>query len=400
MGGRCKVLAMSCAPNDEPYFIYAMKRLISANYIVFLMWKQYTGLVADKKQTIIDAQNNFNNSYRSITLAGFADYDKEVPMHIYTGPPDSKREPHHLEAITVSEYIKQHIISGDGTPLFWSVHPTTPSGVREFVMELHHFEEAKEWAERGFGELARVMNEYAISLVFTDPENALQESFNDPWVPYHRNKHIPLTPSRSRYKRARATTPARASRNEPETQSYTYASAISGNVSSITPNTAPKTPIRKDPPRIMRTNSMVEVIEIPDTPIPNSYVSTTLQNPPPIGSINSSSINSNHWDFDTIAQHIAKETEKIREQLSADLSKQLQEKTESTTNKIMEKFEKIELKMYEEKNEHQNDFQKMGADVAKILSMLHLGVKISGNTTDDQEMYDAQNKELQQKQSY
>jgi hypothetical protein len=161
-GDKCRVLMMQSAPDDSNTLIIAMKELIKEKQIKFCTWRLYTGLSDEQKQTIIDSQNN---NYRSITLSGFADYDIEVPMVIYNGPKDEQREPHWLEKITVNEYISKHIISGDGTPLFTGVQPTI-NNTKEFCMPLHLYEEAKEWAEVGIGELCRNMNEVSTNIIF------------------------------------------------------------------------------------------------------------------------------------------------------------------------------------------------------------------------------------------
>jgi hypothetical protein len=158
-------------------------------------------------------------------------------MMIYNGPKDDTREPHWLEKVTVSEYISKHIFSGDGTVLFKGVHPTI-NNTKEFCMPLHHFEEAKEWAEVGIGESCLNMNEVSINLVFVDPEDAILETYKDNWQPYYRSKEIPTTLSRSsRIKRARANTPARNTGRNDSTPStgVSYAGAVKTNTTTVTP---------------------------------------------------------------------------------------------------------------------------------------------------------------------
>jgi hypothetical protein len=322
MGDRCKVLMMTCAPDNVNIFITEMKQLISRKLINFFMWQQYANLLDDQIQTIIDLQDSFTSSFRGLTISGFIDYDVEIPMQIYNGNPDPQRKPHFLENVSVNSYIKNHVISGDGTPLFFLVYPTI-NNTKELIMELHHMEEAREWAALATGELCRKMDENSINLVFEDPNAAAKEVFNEPWVPYYRNRNIPTTPSRSRSrssKQARATTPAQTSRTTTtSTSSITsYASIVHGNP-YITPDN--KTLTRSDSASLSSgshtRNPHIEVIEIPDTPKastsmlldPPMLITTTLPPNPPNPSNVSSDIS-----MDAIAKHIAAETAKIRNQ--------------------------------------------------------------------------------------
>jgi hypothetical protein len=107
------------------------------------------------------------------------------------------------------------------------------------------------------------MNETSIRLIFEDITFAIEESFNDPWQPYHRNKFIPTTPaSNFRNKRARAATPSKSI-----LITNSYASMVTkGNTEKATYHRADPT-IKPPPPKVHR-----EIIEIFDTPSINMEV--------------------------------------------------------------------------------------------------------------------------------
>jgi hypothetical protein len=369
MNEKCKVLMLLCAPEDANLFINEMKLLITNNMVDFFMWKQFKSLLDDQKQTVIDSQYNYNANYRSLTLTGFIDHDKEIPMRIYDGEND---ETHFLENITISDYIKNHIISGDGTPLFTGVHSTI-NGTKEFTVELHHFDEARDWVELGIGELCRPMNNYSIGLIFEDPAAAVFETYKDQWEPYFRNKNVPMTPSRyGRNKRARAITPAKSRPNP----TPTYASVTVNKINTVTPNQTNKTPTRViPPPSILRNNDDTVNMVMEDS---KNEINTTIgielsaNNRTEVNNGNNGYNKQQPMSMELITQHIAIETDKIRTQISADLKRQMEEQNNKTTATIMNKFDHMEARMNIVTENHNKDFQQMSTDIANLLELFKL----------------------------
>jgi hypothetical protein len=157
------------------------------------------------KEIIIRKQNTFLNGVWSILLSGFIDNHDNVPMYmvdqeeledlkiaIKNGTTDefnSKDYVDGFEAVGVTDFLKNYIISGDETQLFEKVYPPV-DGKREVIVNSHHFAEALDFVEVYNGEIARKMNETAISLVFEDPKRALRERNNTPWEPHQRYKGL------------------------------------------------------------------------------------------------------------------------------------------------------------------------------------------------------------------
>jgi hypothetical protein len=346
---------MQCAPCDLNCFLLEIRKLIRDQSIEFFLWKQFHNLLDEKKQTIITAQNHFNGMYRSIMVEGFIDMNTEVNM--ITKDKTKGRKEEFLESVTITEYITENILSGDGTKLFKMAYPTI-MGVKELIMDVHHFEEAKEWADVAHGELARVMNEASIRLVFEDITFAIEESFNDPWQPYHRNKFIATTPaSNFRNKRARAATP---SKNIILTNSYASAVTQVKPVveDNITHQNEPT--IKPPPPKVHR-----EVIELFDTPIVRAN-----------SDVNEQKIEKNdkakEIDMNAIQKQIAAETARIKDQLTYELGIQLEQKTSKASDVILKRFEKLENKLKEDEDKKETRVTKMERGIEYLVQMMNL----------------------------
>jgi hypothetical protein len=89
-----------------------------------------------------------------------------------------------LTQLYVSDYIAQ-VKSGTGTPLFKHVYPPF-NGIREVLVRNGDKSEAKEYIKVIKGDMAKLMNEYAIDLVFESPDEAREERTKIAWQPYSR----------------------------------------------------------------------------------------------------------------------------------------------------------------------------------------------------------------------
>jgi hypothetical protein len=190
-GPGSSVVMIKCDFENMNTLNKAFENLNDAKLITYFPFKEYGALPISKKITIIREQNRWYGQYRSLLLKGFIDVEDNIPMVLDPIEMETTEENGiDLTTISVTDYLRNHIKSGDGTNLFHNVYPTQ-EGTREFIVKIEHSAEAKEYLEIARGELARIMNFYAIEAVFDDPEQVIHDSDTQPrWKPHTRAKNI------------------------------------------------------------------------------------------------------------------------------------------------------------------------------------------------------------------
>lgn len=161
--------------------------------IEYYPWDSYLALNRLQRLTIINSQNKFTSSFRTLMIHGFADDDDDIPMHYLEDNEENMQEDRAIspmETIGVTQYLRTVPRSGKGTLLFAYVFPPI-LGIREVLVTHANAAEAASYVRVATGELAREMNQDAIKLVFRKPEAAVEAMKQDKWMPFQRTDEIP-----------------------------------------------------------------------------------------------------------------------------------------------------------------------------------------------------------------
>jgi hypothetical protein len=394
---RTRVLMLNCKPNDVIIMQEIMKKLHAEEKVEFMTWKMWNPMIDEKKETVILSLNKHTGESRSHVLNGFIDEDIEVPMIIEEKSNDCNNNKNEkLEKITVNEFL-MNIKAGDGTNLFEFVYPTT-LGCKEFIVEWHHNEEAKEFLEVGIGELARHMNENSRKLVFQDPDQAFMDSCGPAWEPYYRMKDIASTVTHStKNKRIRI-------ENEDKANSKfkSYAEIVA--IQNIQPK-APPTMTTMTSPTILTTVTTMH------KPIANNFSKKSVESPSNNTTTTAiSSITNNDGDvikqmrlemeelrneirskpqlsMELIDEQIENQGKRLQQEITGTLTKRIAEESKETNKVFVECFKELreEIEVDKVKNSKiQND---VNNNLQMILALL--GKTSLQDNKQDQDMVEA-----------
>jgi hypothetical protein len=156
--------------------------------IKFFAWKEFKSLNDIIRDTAFLRVFNFNRYYRSVTINGLKDNEDNILMKYrikQSGQAGSDKDPDPLETILVSDYINT-IKAGNNTNLFAHVYEPI-GGVRDTIVHIDNFTEAKEFALIALIELYLNMNTASRLLVFLDPKTVEYAMSTKPkWKPFTR----------------------------------------------------------------------------------------------------------------------------------------------------------------------------------------------------------------------
>jgi hypothetical protein len=201
---KCKVVVVSAATEDvEKLALLFLSAGMESDQIDFYSWLEYTSLNLPRRLTVVNQQNTFSTTTRTLIVRGFTDANptmqKAAAMHDNNeeAATDEADEENTKEATTtapekdidlahttMSEFIQLKFKAGDGTNLFQRVYPPAGGTIACLIVPYHH-NEAKSLFRSLTGELARDMCEESLQQALIAPEEArTAATSSEPWRPF------------------------------------------------------------------------------------------------------------------------------------------------------------------------------------------------------------------------
>jgi hypothetical protein len=165
-GIRTRVVVIKCDESNVDNMNANLNDLASKEMIDYFPWNDFTCLPPEKRLTVVKDINKWKALHRNLFIDGFKDENDDVPM-VYNNEayPDNA-----LINVGVSDYLENHVKTSTGAKLFEMVYGPV-NGTREVIVKLDNFSQAFEFQKIAKGELAKQMDDEAISHVFSDPES-------------------------------------------------------------------------------------------------------------------------------------------------------------------------------------------------------------------------------------
>lgn len=195
INAKAKVLMIYTAHHDVEQVQKAFLNQPNTN---FHEWNDYLGLVPRQRLTIINKQNKYMATYRSLFIDGFTNNEttiwktneneiKENDDMAWMMAGDNillhehqNRKQLDLTTTTVSEYIQKHYDAGDGTRLFETVYQPA-NGQIEVIIKHNHLGEALRLAQVLHAELSRIMNLDNFEAAIAAPTDAVNQANSATW---------------------------------------------------------------------------------------------------------------------------------------------------------------------------------------------------------------------------
>jgi hypothetical protein len=183
-----RVVMVKCNGKDIEELQSMFINLHKAKTIKFCSWKEFTSLNDVLFDMAVQKQYQFNKYFRNVPMSGFKDNEDNIPIHYNRNQSntssvteDETADP--LEQILVSDYIGS-MAAGNGTLLFDHIYEPI-KGVRDSIVHVDNYSEAKAYAAVVLVELARVMNDISKNLVIANLSEVETAVVNKPsWQPY------------------------------------------------------------------------------------------------------------------------------------------------------------------------------------------------------------------------
>jgi hypothetical protein len=223
----------------------------------FYSWKEYRSLQPCQQVTILQIQNQFLSTYRSLLIHGFNPHDSgsntmwhdnlDITQTLdehgqATGQwhftddieendmnDESIEDRFHngmnLKTTTITDFIQHSFQSGDNTHVFAHVYQPI-LGTREVLVQKHHIPEALDLIKLIKFDLCRTMNHKAIIDGFNNYEDIiLGTTTHDPWKPFDIQHKIPKTNVEHRFTNTGTTTnpPRKSKRSTIRNNNVSYA---------------------------------------------------------------------------------------------------------------------------------------------------------------------------------
>jgi hypothetical protein len=181
-----RVVMVKCDKDNFDELLDMFRTLNHENTIKFFPWKEFTSMNSVVRDIAFQKVFKFNKLFRSVKISGFKDNEDNIPMKYkikQTGQIENDTHTDPLETMVVSDYLSS-IMAGTKTKLFDHVYEPI-GGIRDTLVHVDNYTEAKEFAIVALPELARNMNAASRSLVFADyksVENVM--TTKKPWQPF------------------------------------------------------------------------------------------------------------------------------------------------------------------------------------------------------------------------
>jgi hypothetical protein len=181
-----RVVMVKCDKENYEELLRMFNNLHEEKTLRFFAWKEFTSLNYMLRDVAFQKILNFNKHFRSVKLSGFRDNEDNIPMKLKmtstanTGKDDPK-DP--LEGMLVSDFICT-ILAGNKSKMFEHVYEPI-GGVRDTLVHIDNYTEAKEFAKVALAEIARSMTHTTRRMVFRDVDEVEADMENNQkWKPY------------------------------------------------------------------------------------------------------------------------------------------------------------------------------------------------------------------------
>jgi hypothetical protein len=180
-----RVVMIKCDKEDYDELQDQFLTLNTQQVLNFFPWKEFTSLNDPLRDMAFQKAFDFNKNYRSVTLEGFRDNEDNIPMRYkvrQTGQVENAvTDP--MGTMLVSDYLGT-LTAANGTQLFSHVYEPI-AGVRDTLVHVDNYTEAKVFAKVALIKLGREMNSASRLMVFRDYQEVKEAMNNKPkWKPF------------------------------------------------------------------------------------------------------------------------------------------------------------------------------------------------------------------------
>jgi hypothetical protein len=154
-----RVVIVKCDRENFEELLDIFRTLHQQNTNKFFPWKEFTSMNSVVRDMAFQKVFKFNKLFRSVKISGFKDNEDNIPMKYkikQTGQVENQSPTDPLETMVVSDYMST-LLAGNKTKLFDHVYEPI-GGIRDTLVHVDNFTEAKEFATVALADIARNMN--------------------------------------------------------------------------------------------------------------------------------------------------------------------------------------------------------------------------------------------------